>query len=62
MGYKILDDSFPALPTSSSRVKEQVMKVICLKQALYTAAVLALFGIATSALAQFVWLDEKGVK
>ncbi|AMP00921.1 hypothetical protein CAter282_3107 [Collimonas arenae] len=38
------------------------MKVIRLKQVFSTAAALALLGIATSALAQFVWLDEKGVK
>lgn len=38
------------------------MKVIRLKQAFSATAVLALLSIATSALAQFVWLDEKGVK
>lgn len=38
------------------------MNVIRLKQVFSTTAALTLLSLATSALAQFVWLDEKDVK
>ncbi|WP_211468115.1 DUF4124 domain-containing protein [Collimonas silvisoli] len=38
------------------------MNAIRLKQVFSAAAALVLLSLATSALAQFVWLDEKGVK
>jgi hypothetical protein len=38
------------------------MNAIRLKHAFSATAALVLFSLATSALAQFVWLDEKGVK
>jgi hypothetical protein len=38
------------------------MNAIRLKHVFSTAAALVLLGVATSALAQFIWLDEKGVK
>jgi hypothetical protein len=38
------------------------MNAIRLKHVFSTTAALILLGLATSALAQFIWLDEKGVK
>lgn len=38
------------------------MNAICLKHVFSAAAAMVLLSLATSALAQFVWLDEKGVK